>query len=493
LHFATKHGTETIALATASLRFLAYALAVAVVFNFRLSVPWRQFVLLAASIGFLGFFSHRPAEFVPLAAFLLFGFLSLRLMQAGATRLFVPLVIVAIVSFIWLKKYAFIPSGLFLRGPYVTLGLSYMFFRVLHLIIDARSNHTTLARNISLVSYLNYALNFTTLVSGPIQRYNQFASMQLAPAPLPLNVFIVGRALERIIVGFFKVNVLSLFLLMIHTSALNSLPAVQTTSGRVFTAITIVAVYPLYIYCNFSGYIDIVIGIARFLRIQLPENFNRPFSSQNYMIFWSRWHITLSTWFQIYVYGPIMLWTLHRWRATATETLLNVLAFFLTFFLVGLWHGQTSSFIFFGLLLGLGVSVTKLYQVLMMNWMGRERYSAVGSHWFYNTAARGLTYTWCALTILWFWSGWTQLSFFARSLGSKEIALVWIAIFVGSSITLSLWESVREWLLSFQFENQPVLSSRYVRTVWDTTLVVISIATMILMNAPPPDIIYKTF
>jgi hypothetical protein len=56
-----------------------------------------------------------------------------------------------------------------------------------------------------------------------------------------------------------------------------------------------------------------------------------------------------------------------------------------------------------------------------------------------------------------------------------------------------LWESVREWLLSFQFENQPVLSSRYVRTVWDTTLVVISIATMILMNAPPPDIIYKTF
>ena len=288
-------------------------------------------------------------------------------------------------------------------------------------------------------------------------------------------------------------NVLSLFLLMIQTSALNSLNAVHANSERVFTAITIVAVYPLYIYCNFSGYIDIVIGIARFLRIQLPENFNRPFSSQNYMIFWSRWHITLSTWFQIYVYGPLVLWTLRRWRSPATEALLNVLAFFLTFFLVGLWHGQTSSFMFFGLLLGLGVSVTKLYQVLMMNWMGRERYSAVGSHWLYSTAARGLTYTWCALTMLWFWSDWTQLRFFARSLGSEEIALVWIAIFVGSSITLALWESVREWLLSFQFENQPVLSSRYVRTVWDTALVVISIATMILMNAPPPDIVYKTF
>jgi len=448
---------------------------------------------VAASIGFLGFFSHRPTELIPLAAFLLFGFLSLRLMQAGATRLFVPLLIVGIASFIWLKKYAFIPSSLFLRAPYVSLGLSFIFFRVLHLTIDARANHSTLARNISLVSYLNYTLNFTTLVSGPIQRYNRFASMQLAPTPLPLNIFVVGQALERIITGIFKVNVMSLFLLTVQKSAVNSLAAVPATSGRVFTAITIVAVYPFYIYCNFSGYIDIVIGLARFLRIKLPENFNRPFSSQNYMIFWSRWHITLSTWFQIYVYGPIVLWILRRWRSPAAEMLLSVLAIFLTFFLVGLWHGQTFAFIFFGLLLGLGVSVTKLYQVLMTNWMGRERYAAFGSHWIYNSAARGLTYTWCALTMLWFWSDWTQLRFLARSLGSREIALVWIAIFVGSAITLALWESVREWLLSFQFDNQPVLSSRYFRTVWATVLLVFSIATMTLLNAPPPDIVYKTF
>ena len=89
--------------------------------------------------------------------------------------------------------------------------------------------------NISLVSYLNYTLNFTSLVSGPIQRYNRFASMQLAPTPLPLNIFIVGQALERIISGIFKVNVLSLFLLTIQKSAVNSLAAVPATSGRVFT------------------------------------------------------------------------------------------------------------------------------------------------------------------------------------------------------------------------------------------------------------------
>jgi alginate O-acetyltransferase complex protein AlgI len=478
---------------SASLRFFTFAFAAVLIFNLARAVAWRQSVLLASSIGFLGFFSRRPAAFVPLAAFLLFGFLSLRLMQAGATRLFVPVLIVGIVSFVWLKKYAFVPSSLFLRGPYVTLGLSYIFFRVLHLIIDARARHSTLPRNISLVSYLNYTLNFTTLVAGPIQRYSQFASMQLAPAPLPLNVFVAGEALERIVVGIFKVNVLSLFLLMTHTSALNSLGTVHTVTGRVFTTITLLAVYPFYIYCNFSGYIDIVIGIARFLRIKLPENFNRPFSSQNCIMFWSRWHITLSSWLQFYVFLPLMLKSVRRWPSPAIEPFLNVFALFVTFLLVGLWHGQTSEFIFFGILLGLGVSLTKLYQVLITKSIGRERYMALGKNWLYNAAARGLTFTWCALTMLWFWSNWAQLGFLTRILGSRVVALVWIAVFVGSSIGLALWEAVREWLLSSQFGNQPVLSSRYVRTAWSTALVVISIATIILLNTPPPDIVYKTF
>jgi alginate O-acetyltransferase complex protein AlgI len=478
---------------SASLRFFTFAFAAVLIFNLARAVAWRQSVLLASSIGFLGFFSRRPAAFVPLAAFLLFGFLSLRLMQAGATRLFVPVLIVGIVSFVWLKKYAFVPSSLFLRGPYVTLGLSYIFFRVLHLIIDARARHSTLPRNISLVSYLNYTLNFTTLVAGPIQRYSQFASMQLAPAPLPLNVFVAGEALERIVVGIFKVNVLSLFLLMTHTSALNSLGTVHTVTGRVFTTITLLAVYPFYIYCNFSGYIDIVIGIARFLRIKLPENFNRPFSSQNCIMFWSRWHITLSSWLQFYVFLPLMLKSVRRWPSPAIEPFLNVFALFVTFLLVGLWHGQTSEFIFFGILLGLGVSLTKLYQVLITKSIGRERYMALGKNWLYNAAARGLTFTWCALTMLWFWSNWAQLGSLTRILGSRVVALVWIAVFVGSSIGLALWEAVREWLLSSQFGNQPVLSSRYVRTAWSTALVVISIATIILLNTPPPDIVYRTF
>lgn len=477
----------------ASLWFLAYALAVVIVFNISSSVAWRQFVLLSASIGFLAFFSLSPAAFVPLAAFLLFGFVSLRLMQAGAAGLFVPLLIVGIAAFAWLKRYAFIPPALFLHHPYVTLGLSYILFRVLQLIIDAHSRSATLLGKISLVSYLNFTLNFTTLVSGPIQRYNQFASMQLAPVPLPLNLPVAGQALHRIIVGFFKVNVLSPLLLLIHTSALHSLPSAHAGAGRVLPVIAAVAVYPFYIYCNFSGYIDIVIGIARFLRIKLPENFNRPFSSKNYLIFWSRWHTTLSTWLQIYVYGPLMLAGMRRWPSPAVEPFLNIFALFVTFLLVGVWHGQTSAFILFGLLLGLGVSIAKAYQVLMTKCIGLERYTELSSHWFYAAAARGLTFLWSAFTMLWFWSNSTELRSLARPVSSAEIALAWFAIFVGASVLLALWESLREWSLSFQFENQPALASRYFLTVWDTALVVISIAAMVLLNAPPPEIVYKRF
>ena len=236
-----------------------------------------------------------------------------------------------------------------------------------------------------------------------------------------------------------------------------------------------------------------MIGIARFLRIKLPENFNRPFSSQNYLIFWSRWHITLSTWLQIYVYAPLMLAGMRRWPSPAVEPFLNVFALFVTFLLVGVWHGQTSAFILFGVLLGLGASITKAYQVLMSKCIGLNRYTEVNTGWLYGAAARGLTFLWCAFTMLWFWSNSAELRSLARPVSPAEIALVWVAIFLGASVILALWESLREWALSFQFENQPALASRYFRTVWDTALVVIYIATITLLNAPPPDIVYKRF
>jgi alginate O-acetyltransferase complex protein AlgI len=476
---------------TASLQFIAYGLACAVLSNLHRSLAWRQFVLLAASVIFLGFFSLNPAAYLPLAGFLVFGYVCVRLLQGKYRKLFVPAVVLGIAMFVWLKKYTFIPSGLFLQHPYVTLGLSYIFFRVMHLIIDAHD--ADVPERISVVSYLNYTLNFTTLVSGPIQTYPDFARSQLAVPPLPLNLIVIGHAVRRIIVGFFKVNVLSLLLNMAKLDALESLTSGGPSSVRIVSGAIVAAIYPLYLYANFSGYIDIVIGLARLMRIELPENFNRPFSSPNFLIFWNRWHMTLSNWLKTYVYNPIVISCMRRWPSTKAEPAIVASAFFITFFLIGVWHGQTSEFAFYGILLGLGVSVTKLYQMYMTARLKRAGYNKLARNPLYVIVARGMTYTWYAFCMLWFWSNWSQLHTMAAALSPGEMTAAWALILVAASVALAAWESMRQWLLSFEFESRPWLESRYVRTAWCTALLVIALTTVSVLNAPAPDIVYKAF
>jgi D-alanyl-lipoteichoic acid acyltransferase DltB (MBOAT superfamily) len=261
----------------------------------------------------------------------------------------------------------------------------------------------------------------------------------------------------------------------------------------VATGSTIAVVYPIYLYFNFSGYTDIVIGAARFLRLQLPENFNRPFSSLNFIDFWGRWHMTLSTWLKTYVYTAVVKALMKRFPSPGVEPFLGVFAFFVTFFLIGVWHGQTSVFVAYGVLLGFGVAVDKLYQVLMVKAWGRKEYKRLASNATYRACARGLTFTWFTFSLFWFWSDWSQMASISRTMGRPALLAMWISIFLGATVILSLWEAAREWTLSFQWNGSPLLTSRYVRTVWDTALATISTAVVLLNNTPAPDIVYKRF
>jgi D-alanyl-lipoteichoic acid acyltransferase DltB (MBOAT superfamily) len=263
--------------------------------------------------------------------------------------------------------------------------------------------------------------------------------------------------------------------------------------NRLAQGIVIVGAYPLYLYCNFSGYIDIVIGIARFLRIELPENFNRPFSSENFMNFWSRWHITLSEWLKTYVYNPLLIALMRRDQSVSIQPFLGVFAIFVTFFLVGVWHGQTSEFLFFGVLQGGGVAVVMLYQTLVIRQIGRKRYRALSNGFLYNQFARGLTFTWFAFTLLWFWSNWIQIGDIAHKLRPLADICVFLSLFLGATLVLSVWEAVRNYSFRFQMSGEPLVHSRYVRTVLDTAMAVIAIATVMLLNAPAPDLVYKAF
>ena len=265
---------------SASLQFVLFGLITAALSNLSHSRVWRSNVLMLATIIFVAILAKSALVLIPLAAFLFFGYGALALRGRGWPRGATWSIPAVIFGYMWLKKYTFLPERIFLHLSYFTLGLSYIFFRVLHLLIeDGEGAGSEEKRHIGFVPYLLYTLNFTTLVSGPIQRYDEFERDQFAVLPLPLGPTVIGLQLERIIRGFFKVNVLAMLLHMIQENGLEQLTQPIPVEHKLFAAIQLTVAYPLFLYANFSGYIDIVLALARLMRIQLPRKLRSPILS----------------------------------------------------------------------------------------------------------------------------------------------------------------------------------------------------------------------
>ncbi len=371
------------------------------------------------------------------------------------------------------------------------IGLSYIFFRTVHVVIDAHGGD--LPERVPLIAYLNYVLNFTSLVSGPIQRYQDYAATQLAAERPAFNWIVAGRSCERIATGLFKVVVLAAVLNGWHTRTLVAFAGETTLDGHIQTVLAATVGYTFYLYCNFSGYTDIVIGVARWYRLELPENFDRPFAAASFLDFWSRWHMTLSGWLKAYVYNPLVLALMARFPSARAAPFLGVVAFFVTFFLIGLWHGQTSEFAVYGVLLGLGVSVNKLYQVEMAALLGRKRYRALTERLGYQIAARGLTFAWFNISLVFFWGNWSVIGQLAAGLGTTGLALAGVALVLVAGVVLTAGVAIREASLRVRVAGNPALRSRYCRTVWVTAMSAVAVSALTLLASPAPDVVYKTF
>lgn len=476
---------------TASIQFVLFGLAAALISNFSRSHLWRSVVLLMTSLVLIGMLAKNPLALLPLAGFLILGYVSHLFLRNKWARLLPLFLIVAIFAYIWLKKYTILPAAIFLHSPYFTLGLSYIFFRVLHLLIETGEGE--LKQRISLGAYLLYTLNFTTFISGPIQRYEEFARDQFATVPISLGVRTIGLQFERIVRGFFKVSVLAMLFNAVRVDALAQVAQPVAAASKLVPALELAVVYPLFLYCNFSGYIDIVVAIARLMRVRLPENFDRPFSAGSVLDFWNQWHITLSNWLKTYVYNPLMIALMRRFPLPAAAPALGVFAFFVTFFLVGVWHGRTSEFLMFGLLTGGGISVNKLWQIWLSSALGRKQYKALAQNPAYRTFARGLNFVWFSFTLFWFWGDWKTIGIAFRALSHAQWAAVWLAAWIAMAFVLAFWEWLRSLLLSVRTAEGPALNSRYARMVYASALGFTALVITVLLNQPAPDIVYKAF
>jgi alginate O-acetyltransferase complex protein AlgI len=476
---------------SASFQFVIFGLVAALISNASRSRAWRSAVLALASVIFLGLLAHNPIDYLPLIGFLLLGYVGLILIEHRWSISMILGIPAVIFVYVWLKKYTFIPDEILLHVPFFTLGLSYIFFRVLHMLIEARDSQEM--RHVGIGAYLLYTLNFTTFLSGPIQRYDDFARDQFAIEPLPLGPGVIGLQLERIVRGLFKVNVLAMLFDMVKADALAQLAQPVPTPFKLLAALKLVVVYPLFLYSNFSGYIDIVIALARLMRVRLPENFDRPFSASSFIDFWNRWHITLSTWLKTYVYNPLLVAMMRRISSPAWQPMLGVFCFFATFFLVGVWHGRTSEFIFFGVLQGGGVTINKLWQLGLTRGLGRKGYKVLASNPVYVAFGRGLTFSWFAFTLFWFWADWRHLDTTFAALSVIDWLAVWAAVWVSATAVLTVWEWLRAALLSVKNAKGAALTNRYSRVVYSSALGLAALIMTILLNQSAPDLVYKVF
>ncbi|HET6606913.1 MAG TPA: MBOAT family O-acyltransferase [Rhodopila sp.] len=456
-----------------SWQFLLFAIAGAVAFNGGRAPWWREAVWLVLNLAFVWSLAPTVWPLLPLFGFLALGYACIEAHRRGIR--IAPIVLVLAV-FIWLKRYGFVPHQILLPPGIMLIGLSYIFFRVMHLVIDAGVGDE---RRVGVVRYLNFTLNFPAFISGPIQRLEDYE----ANDSLSLTLLDIGVAVWRMMLGAFKVLVLSAVLHAWQTALIAGLRLdphpVPTTAG-------IVVLYALFLYANFSGYTDFVIGIARLYRLRLPENFDQPFISGNFIEFWSRWHISLSQWLRSYVFNTLLMGWMRRYKSARGKQYPSIVAFFVTFFLVGAWHGQTSEFLFFGLLQGGGVAGNRLYQVWMTKRLSPAGYEGLCRNPLYRALTRGVTFTWFACTLLWFWATWAEIGNLAARIGAQGCVLAAIITMACASAVLSVPDL-------FGASTGAALRSRYTRTAFTSVMVLALAAGALVLNMSSPEIVYKRF
>ncbi len=129
----------------------------------------------------------------------------------------------------------------------------------------------------------------------------------------------------------------------------------------------------------------------------------------------------------------------------------------------------------------------------MARTMGKKAFRSLTERPLYVAFARGLTFTWFASTLFWFWANWKQISLISSSIGVARWIAVWAAVWVCATGVLAAWERIRAALLSISFQDGPLLTSSYARVVYGAVLGLIAIMISVVMAQPAPDVVYKAF
>lgn len=215
------------------------------------------------------------------------------------------------------------------------VGVSFYTFQTLSYVIDVYRGDIKTEKNFFF--YALFVSFFPQLVAGPIERPGNLIPQ--LKEPKGWNRADAVKGAKHMIVGFFKkvcvADLLSLYVNEIYN---------DVSSATGYGVIIATALFAVQIYCDFSGYTDIAIGCARIMGIRLMKNFDHPYTATTIKEFWSRWHISLSSWFKDYLYFP-----LGGSRCKKSRHMFNL---FVVFLVSGLWHGAAWTYVIWGAIHG---------------------------------------------------------------------------------------------------------------------------------------------
>lgn len=315
---------------------------------------------------------------------------------------------------------------------FLPVGISFFTFQSLSYTIDVYRGQLKALDNIW--DYAFFVTFFPQMVAGPIVRAADFLPQINRPLFISREEF--GRGVFLIATGLFKKAVISDYISLNFVDRVFDSPTQYTGLENLFG----IYGYALQIYCDFSGYSDMAIGIGLLLGFTFPINFNSPYQSLSITEFWRRWHISLSTWLRDYLYISLGGNRQGRWR-----TYVNLL---LTMLLGGLWHGAATRFILWGGLHGAALALERWWKEIFPGTPGRVQ-RLLGGLWTFHFVC----FCWIFFRAQDMDTAWAMLGQIAYAFNPQilpefisgyGLVLFWMALGYALHFTPPAWERAAE-------------------------------------------------
>ena len=307
----------------------------------------KDYYILALSLLFAGaIYGKSRAMMVYLLAFIVYQYFLVFLAQRIEAKRLKPLVFLSILPLVINKVFALTSLHLL-----AFIGISYMSFKTIQIMLEISDG--LIKEKISVKDYFQFLLFFPTVSAGPIDRSRRFLKEINEVMPRKEYLELAGDGVYRIVLGL-------LYKVVLSTYVYQMLLALNNT-GTVVYSIKYMYLYTLYLFFDFAGYSLMAVGSSNILGIQTPMNFNKPFLSVDIKDFWTRWHITLSTWLRDFVFSRVLMQVIRKkWFKNRLHN--ATYAYMVNMLVMGFWHGLSVSYIVYGFYHGILMAGFEVYQ-----------------------------------------------------------------------------------------------------------------------------------